>query len=110
MNKDKSAIFFSSNCQEEDKDDVKATLQIDKIALAEKYLGLPTALGRSTKEAFEYMSTRLRKLVGAWSGKEVSCAGREVLLKSISQAVVEVHFSSGSNLPYELLSYPKRHL
>ena len=56
-------------------------------ALAEKYLGLPTAIGRSTKEAFEYMPTRLKKLVGAWSGKEASCAGREVLLKSVAQAV-----------------------
>lgn len=61
-------------------------MQIEE-ALAEKYLGLPTALGRSTKEAFEYMPTRVKKLVGAWSGKEVSCAGREVLLKSVAQAV-----------------------
>jgi hypothetical protein len=87
VNKDKSAIFYSSNCQNEAKDEVKEVIQIDKEALVEKYLGLPMALGRSTKEAFEYMPTRLKKLVGAWSGKEASCTGREVLLKSVVQAV-----------------------
>lgn len=67
--------------------EVRTVMQIETEALAEKYLGLPTALGRSTKEAFEYMPARLKKLVGAWSGKEASCAGREVLLKSVAQAV-----------------------
>jgi hypothetical protein len=40
------------------------------------------------KEAFEYMLARVRGLVGAWSGREASCAGREVLLKSVAQAVL----------------------
>lgn len=87
VNKEKSAIFFSSNCRDENKDEMRAALYIDTEALAEKYLGLPTALGRSTKEAFEYMPTRIKKLIGAWSGKEASAAGREVLLKSVAQAV-----------------------
>jgi hypothetical protein len=66
---------------------VRSILHINTEALAEKYSGLPTALGRAMTEAFEYMPTRIRNLVGAWSGKEVSCAGREVLLKSVAQAV-----------------------
>lgn len=87
VNKDKSAIFFSSNCCDDDKLEVREVLQIETKALVEKYLGLPTALGRSTKEAFEYMPTRLKKLVGVWCGREASCARREVLLKSVAQAV-----------------------
>lgn len=87
VNKDKSAIFFSSNCSAEAKQEVRSALQIDTEALAEKYLGLPTALGRSTNGAFEYMPSRLRNLMGVWSGREASCAGREVLLKSVAQAV-----------------------
>lgn len=66
---------------------MRSILQTDTEALAEKYFGLSTALGHATKEAFEYMWTRIRKLVGAWSGQEASSAGREVLLKSIAQAV-----------------------
>jgi ribonuclease HI len=69
------------------KEEVLQTLNIDKEALAEKYLGLPTALGRSTSEAFEFMPNRVRGLIGTWSGREASSAGREVLLKSVAQAV-----------------------
>jgi len=87
VNKEKSAVFFSNNCADEAKDEVRSTLQIETEALAEKYLGLPTALGRAMKEAFEYMSARIRGLVGDWSGREASCVGREVLLKSVAQAV-----------------------
>ncbi|GJN07424.1 hypothetical protein PR202_ga25254 [Eleusine coracana subsp. coracana] len=87
VNKEKSAVFFSKNSTEVIKNVVLETLQIPNEALAEKYLGLPTALGRSTEGAFEYMTTRKKGLVGAWSGKEASCAGREVLIKSQAQAV-----------------------
>ncbi|GJM94204.1 hypothetical protein PR202_ga10828 [Eleusine coracana subsp. coracana] len=69
------------------KEEVLTSLQIGNEALAEKYLGLPTALGRSTKDSFEYMPTNIKGLVGCWTGKEASCAGREVLLKSQAQAI-----------------------
>ncbi|XP_040379850.1 uncharacterized protein LOC121054416 [Oryza brachyantha] len=87
VNREKSAVFFSKNCSDGMKAVVREALHIEKEALAEKYLGLPTAIGRSKKGVFEYMTGRLRGLVGGWSGKEASCAGREVLLKSVAQAV-----------------------
>jgi hypothetical protein len=62
-------------------------LNIDTEALSDKYLGLPTAVGRSTAEAFEFMATRIKGLIGTWSGREASGAGREVLLKSVAQVV-----------------------
>ena len=69
------------------KDEVRQSLNIETEALAEKYLGLPTAVGRSTSEAFKFMPTRIKNLIGTWSGREASCARREVLLKSVAQAV-----------------------
>lgn len=69
------------------KEEIRLGLDIYNEALAEKYLGLPTAVGRSTTEAFEYMPTRIRGLIGTWSAKEASCAGLEVLVKSVAQAV-----------------------
>lgn len=62
-------------------------LQIDTEALVVKYLGLPTVVGRATNGVFEYLPSKLKGLVGSWSGHEASCAGREVLLKSVAQAV-----------------------
>lgn len=64
VNKDKFAVFFSSYCTVDVKHEVRSVLQIDTEALVEKYLGLPTALGRATKDAFEYMPNRLRSLMG----------------------------------------------
>lgn len=46
VNRDKSAVFFSSNCTDEMKAEIRQGLHIDQEALAEKYLGLPTAVGR----------------------------------------------------------------
>ena len=69
MNKKKSAVFLAPI--------VRSVLQIDTVALVEKYLGLPIALGCSSKESYEYMSIRLKKLLGACCEKEASCAGRE---------------------------------
>ncbi|GJN09500.1 hypothetical protein PR202_ga27513 [Eleusine coracana subsp. coracana] len=87
VNKSKSVVFFSGNCTDTMKTKVREALHIENEALAEKYLGLPTCIGRSSKEAFEYMPTRIHDLVGGWSGREASGAGREVLIKSVAQAV-----------------------
>ena len=87
VNKDKSAVFFSSNCDEQVKQEFRHELHIETEALSDKYLGLPTVVGRYSTKAFDFMATRIKNLVGAWSGREASCAGREVLLKSVAQAV-----------------------
>jgi hypothetical protein len=87
VNRDKSAIFFSANCLEDAKTSVQNRLDIQIEALAERYLGLPTTIGRSTKEAFEYPPSRVRGVIESWSNREASCAGREILLKSVAQAM-----------------------
>jgi hypothetical protein len=50
VNKNKSAIFFSPNCEQESKNEVHASLQIPTEALGERYLGLPTAAGRGAAQ------------------------------------------------------------
>lgn len=87
MNRDKSVVFFSNNCDEPTKQVVRSVLHIDTEALSDRYLGLPTAIGRSTSEAFDFMATRVKGLIGSWSGRQASCVGREVLIKSVAQAV-----------------------
>jgi hypothetical protein len=87
VNQDKSAIFFCENCSSESKEEFRNRLDIHREALAEKYLGLPTSVGRKTNEVFEYLPTRVKGLIGSWSGREASYAGREILLKSVAQAV-----------------------
>jgi hypothetical protein len=66
VNKNKSAVFFSPNCEQECKDDVHKSLQIPTEALGERYLGLPTAAERGTADAFNYVPARVRGFVGSW--------------------------------------------
>jgi hypothetical protein len=69
------------------KEEMKLTTGITTKALGEKYLGLPTAVGHSTTEAFEPIPAKIRGLVGGWSEKCLSSAAKEVLIKSVAQAV-----------------------
>jgi hypothetical protein len=87
VNKNKSAILFSRNCEDDMKTIVHAALGISSEAKIEKYLGLPTALGRSTDEEFEHILTRIRKLARGWTPKTLSTAARETLVKAICQAI-----------------------
>lgn len=48
INREKSSIYFSSNTPDSLKQVLKATLNIQVEAFNEKYLGLPTAVGRIT--------------------------------------------------------------
>jgi hypothetical protein len=87
VNMVKSAIFFNANCDISVKDSIKQTLSIVNEALGEKYFGLPTAVRRSMKEAFEPILGKIRGLMGGWSKKLLSCATRETLIKSIAQTI-----------------------
>ncbi|GJN27911.1 hypothetical protein PR202_gb15975 [Eleusine coracana subsp. coracana] len=87
VNHDKSAIFYSSNCTDVMKQEFSETMHIVQEALAERYLGLPTALGRSINDVFEYMLSKLKGLIGGWSEKNMSSAAKEVLIKSVAQSI-----------------------
>jgi hypothetical protein len=69
------------------KEEMKTTIGIQIEALCEKYLGLPTAVGRSTKEAFERIPSKVSGLTRGWGEKLLSGASRETLIKSVAQAI-----------------------
>jgi hypothetical protein len=50
-------------------------------------LGLRTSAGKVSDGFFEYIPGRIRNFTCGWSENLLSCAGREVLIKSIAQAV-----------------------
>jgi hypothetical protein len=87
VNMSKSAILFSKNCSDEMKLAVHSGLEIEAEALVEKYLGLPTALGISTSEAFDHLPTAIKNIVNVWNVKHMSGAAREVLIKAIAHAI-----------------------
>lgn len=56
VNRNKSAVFFSANCTDETKGMVHVHTEIETEDLVEKYLGLPTAIGRSSDVQFEHIA------------------------------------------------------
>ena len=54
VNLQKSSIFFGEGSTEDTKEQLKAVIGITSEALSEKYLGLPTTVGKSKEGTFKY--------------------------------------------------------
>lgn len=52
-----------------------------------KYLGLPTFWGRSKKESMVYIKDKILRKVQGWNKKTLPQASKEILIKSVVQAV-----------------------
>jgi hypothetical protein len=54
------------------KQEVHEGLQIPTEALGEKYLGLPTAVGKSSDGTFDYVAERIKSFIHGWGGQLLS--------------------------------------
>ena len=52
-----------------------------------KYLGLPTIIGKSKAQVFAEVKERVAKKLTGWKGKLLSIGGRGILIKDVAQAV-----------------------
>jgi len=86
VNKSKTALFFSRSTPESVCLAIKDSLGLQEIAQYEKYLGLPSLVGKGKKVSLNYIKERWKKLQG-WEGKLLSQVGREVLIKFVIQAI-----------------------
>ena len=68
-------------------DSIKVALRVQVVQQYEKYLGLPSFIGRGKKASFDNIKQRVWKKLQGWEGKLLSQAGREVLIKAVAQAL-----------------------
>jgi len=87
INKDKSSIMFSPNTIQQDRSQMRVNLGIQAEAKSERYLGLPVAVGRSRKKAFEYIKKKIWSRIQGWQEKLLSKAGNEILIKAVAQSI-----------------------
>ncbi|XP_060968346.1 uncharacterized protein LOC133035920 [Cannabis sativa] len=83
----KSSVFFSSNTSSHMWQTICNRMGIREADEKSKYLGLPSTIGRNKIAAFSYVVDKVHKRVQTWDNKFLSKAGKEVLIKSVVQAL-----------------------
>jgi hypothetical protein len=87
LNMAKTSVFFSRNTREEFKGFIWNSVGVTTTTGFEKYLGLPTLVGRSKKRTFANICGRVKARLDGWKEKFLSQAGKEVLIKAVVQAL-----------------------
>lgn len=87
INMEKSEVSFIRNVCTHMQNMLQTKLNFTEVIEHEKYLGLPTYIGRSKKMVFQVIQDRVWKKIKGWKERFLSRAGREVLIKSNVQAI-----------------------
>ncbi|XP_010512944.1 PREDICTED: uncharacterized protein LOC104788863 [Camelina sativa] len=87
LNKEKSAILFGNRVDQNLKAELKQAIGITKEGGMGSYLGLPETICGSKQQVFAFVQDRLNARINTWSAKFLSKGGREVLIKSVAQAL-----------------------
>jgi hypothetical protein len=83
----KSEIYYSRNVSHVLKQSITAIMGVQAVLGTGKYLGLPSIIGRNRTTVFAFIKNRVWKKINSWSSKCLSKAGREVMIKSVLQAI-----------------------
>ena len=84
LNRAKTSLFFSNNTPRLIQEDIKNRFGAHVIKQQEKYLGLPSLVGKNKKSTFNDIKEKLRKKLTRWKEKLLSKAGREILIKAVA--------------------------
>ncbi|KAH9769616.1 reverse transcriptase domain-containing protein [Citrus sinensis] len=87
FNFEKSSIFFSTNTKQSQMDEIGSIFNLNVVSRHERYLGLPSMVGRKKTNFFNYVKLRVLNKLTSWESKFFSCGGKEVLIKVVAQAV-----------------------
>ena len=87
LNREKTSLFFSHNTPQNVQNDIKQCFGVEVIQQHETYLGLSSLVGRSKQNTFRALKERLNNKLSGWKEKMLSQAGKEILIKSVAQAI-----------------------
>ena len=101
INKNKTTLFFSKNTDVQIQEAIKLSLQFPIIQHYEKYLGLPSFVGRGKKACFTQLKERIWAKMQRWKKKLLSQKRKKMMIKVVVQAI-PTHSMSVFKLPVGL--------
>ena len=102
VNRQKTTLFFCKSTPWLIQNNIQAMLGVPIIRQYEKYLGLPSFIGRAKYASFAQIKERVWSKLKGWKEKLISQARREILVKSIAQAI-PTYAMSCFRLPNKLI-------
>ncbi|WCJ18876.1 RNA-directed DNA polymerase (reverse transcriptase)-related family protein [Euphorbia peplus] len=87
INLSKSSISFSRHCPILACQETSEILGVTTVALPDRYLGLPSVVGRSRTQVFGYVEDAVKTRLNSWKARFLSRAGKEIMLKSVIQSL-----------------------
>ncbi|XP_024155771.1 uncharacterized protein LOC112163728 [Rosa chinensis] len=98
VNFDKSSVAFSKKVSIEMREELASYMGMQIVDVHDKYLGLPTYMGRKKSVTFQYIKDKLAKKLSDWQGKMLSGAGKDILIRVVASALPTYAMSWGSTL------------
>ena len=84
LNCEKTSLYFSRNTPQDIQEDIKDQFGEDIIRQYEKYLGLPSLVGKNKLKQHLWSVDRLDNTLSRWNDKLLSNAGKEILVKIVA--------------------------
>lgn len=85
-NYEKSSMFISGQVQSTQVAAIQSIFQLNVVSKHEKYLGLPSIVGRKRVNFFNDIKLRVLSKISNWRGKFFSSGGKKTLIKAVAQA------------------------
>ena len=87
LNLAKASLYFSRNTPKEIQEEIKRRFGAQVIKQHEKYLGLPSLVGKNKRGTFNDIKEKIGKKLAGWKEKMLSKVGKEVLIKAVAFAI-----------------------
>jgi hypothetical protein len=89
----KCSLLLGNKCTENQGQVVASILVIQRVGFEEKYLGLPVPEGRMKDGKFQPVKRKIKKHVSDYAEKYFSSWAKDVLVKSVIQAITTYDMS-----------------
>lgn len=87
FNFNKSLMFFSGKILEGQMSTIRGIFNLNVVSRQEKYLGIPSMIGRKKASFFNDVKLRVLNKISSWQHRMFSSGVKEVLIKVATQAI-----------------------